>query len=122
MEQRVFFFVINVYSNIKCMTTEDMVERLIELAYAKYKKLSLGCPEHDKLMKKEPVEIEGTVFRGFREYACYRISEFIRKEIPEATVELVLDGMDSTITIEMDDRENQEINRKMYLLIKRWVE
>ena len=99
-----------------------MIERLIELSYHKYKKLSQGCEEYDKLNRKIPITIDNITFTGWREYVCYKVCEYIKSKIPEANLELVLDGNNSNILLEMSEEENQKLNNKMYVLIKEWVE
>lgn len=102
------------------MTTEDMIEKLIELCYPAYKKNSKDCIEARKLDRKEPVEIEGITFSCWREYICYKVCEYIKDKIPEADVELELNGNDSTISLSISDEEGQILNNKMYVLIKEW--
>lgn len=102
------------------MTTEDMIARIIELAYPAYKKNSKGCLEARKLDRKEPVEIDGYTFTCWYEYVCYKVCEYIKSKIPDAELELVLDGNDSTINVSLDDDEHRNLNMKMYALIKEW--
>lgn len=102
------------------MTTEDMITRLIELSYPAYKKNSRGCLEARKLDRKEPVEINGYTFSCWYEYVCYKVCEYIKSKIPEADLELVLDGNDSTINVGLSDDEHRTLNMKMYALIKEW--
>ena len=104
------------------MTTEDMIEQLIDLSYHKYKKISKGCKEYDLLNRKIPVVIDGIEFTGWREYVCYKVCEFIKSKIPEAELELELDGNDSIIALEMNDEEKQKLNNKLFVLIKEWIE
>ena len=104
------------------MTTEDMIERIIDLSYRKYKKISKGCKEYDLLNRKIPVVIDGIEFTGWREYVCYKVCEFIKNKIPEAELELELNGNDSIIALEMNDEEKQKLNNKLFVLIKEWIE
>ena len=104
------------------MTTEDMIEQLIDLSYHKYKKISKGCKEYDLLNRKIPVVIDGIEFTGWREYACYKVCEFIKSKIPEVKLELELDGNDSIIALEMNDEEKRKLNNKLFVLIKEWIE
>lgn len=104
------------------MTTEDMIEQLIELSYHKYKKISKGCKECDMLNKKIPVVIDGIEFTGWREYVCYKVCEFIKSKIPEIELELELDGNNSIIALEMNDDEKRKLNNKLFVLIKEWIE
>lgn len=102
------------------MNTVDMIEKLIELAYPAYKKNSRGCVEARKLDRKEPVEIDGYTFSCWREYVCYKVCEYIKLKIPDAEIELELDGNDTTISVALNDGDGQILNNKMYTLIKEW--
>lgn len=104
------------------MTTEDMIEQIIDLSYRKYKKISKGCKEYDLLNRKIPVVIDSIEFTGWREYVCYKVCEFIKSKIPEAELELELNGNDSIIALEMNDEEKQKLNNKLFVLIKEWIE
>lgn len=104
------------------MTTEDMIEKITDLSYRKYKKISKGCKEYDLLNRKIPVVIDGIEFTGWREYVCYKVCEFIKSKIPEAELELELNGNDSIIALEMNDEEKQKLNNKLFVLIKEWIE
>ena len=97
-----------------------MIEKLIELCYPAYKKNSKGCIEARKLDRKEPVVIDGVEFNCWREYICYKVCEYIKSKIPEAELDLELDGNDSTIHLSMTDEESRTLNNKMYVLIKEW--
>lgn len=102
------------------MTTEDLIEQLIDLSYHKYKKLSRGCKEYDMLNRKQPVVINDIEFSCWREYACYKVCEYIKSKIPEAELDLELNGNDSVITVEMSDEDKRTITTKLWNLIKGW--
>lgn len=102
------------------MTTEDMIEVFIEKGTFAYKKLNKNTKEGMKLYRHEKVEIEGQVFTCFREYAIYKMGEFLKENLPEAYVEVTLDGNDSTILLEVSDEEQQKVNTKMYSYLKEW--
>ena len=102
------------------MTTEDMIEKLIDLSYKAYKKNSKGCLEARKLDRKEPVEIDGYTFTCWYEYICYKVCEYIKLKIPDAEIDLELDGNGTTINLSLQDGDAQVLNNKMYLLIKEW--
>lgn len=102
------------------MTTEDMIEVFLEKGTWAYKKLNKNTKEGMKLYRHEKVEIEGQVFTCFREYATYKMSEFLKENLPEAYVEVTLNGNDSTILLEVSDEEQQKVNAKMYSYLKEW--
>lgn len=102
------------------MTTEDMIEVFIEKGTWAYKKLNKNTKEGMKLYRHEKVEIEGQVFTCFREYATYKMGEFLKETLHEAYVEVTLGGNDSTILLEVSDEEQQKVNTKMYSYLKEW--
>ena len=102
------------------MTTEDMIEVFIEKGTSAYKKLNKNTKEGMKLYRHEKVEIEGQLFTCFREYATYKMVEFLKENLPEAYVEVTLNGNDSTILLEVSDEEQQKVNAKMYSYLKEW--
>lgn len=101
------------------MTTEDMVEEFIELGVKAYKKNSGDCLEARRLSRHEPIMIDGYEFCYWREYTVYRMVEYISKVIPTAKVEVELDGNNSTIQIELDDSEQEKLNREMFLFLEK---
>ena len=101
------------------MTTEDLIEELISSGAKAYKKLNKNTPEGRKLDRHESVAIEGVEFTCWREYAVYKTAEYISEVIPPKQIEVTLDGNDSVLTVICDDAEQQEINRKLYLFLKK---
>ena len=59
------------------MTTEEMLEDLIQMSVKAYKKNSKGCSEWNKLNYHETVIIDGIPFNYWREYAVYKVSEWL---------------------------------------------
>ena len=100
------------------MTTEVLIEKIIEVSYPIYKKRSRGCIEALKLDRKEPVDIDGTVFTCWREYVCFKVAEYLKEKCPEADVILELDGNDTVIQIGINDSQQQSLNQKMYKFLK----
>jgi len=100
------------------MTTEQMIEEIIEAAYPLYKKNSRGCVEAYKLDRKEPVDIDGTVFSCWREYVCYKVAEYIKEKCPECSLILELDGNNTVIQLEIDDTQQQRLNVVMNKFLK----
>lgn len=100
------------------MTTEELIEKIIDVSYPIYKKHSRGSIEALKLDRKEEVIIDGITFTCWREYICYKVSEYLKEKCPEAHVELELDGNNSIIQIEVSDSQQQTLNQKMYKFLK----
>jgi len=101
------------------MTTEDMIEEFIQLAMKAYKKNSKGSVEARKLDRHESVMIQGQEFSYWREYVVYKMAEYIHKIIPDAKIEVLLDGNDSAIKIELNNFEQQKLNRQMHLFLQK---
>ena len=85
-----------------------------------YKKNSKGSPEAEKLYHHKPVVIQGQEFTCWREYATFKMAEHIREVLPDAGIEVTLDGENSTIQIEIDDEEQKKLNREMYNFLKEY--
>ena len=100
------------------MTTEDMIEAFIKAGVDAYKKLNKNSVEGRKLYRHEKVTIEGYEFTCWREYATYKMGEYIKDTLPDCNVEIVLDGNDSTLKIEVTDAEQEKLNRLMFLFLQ----
>ena len=100
------------------MTTEELIEKIIDISYPIYKRNSRGCVEALKLDRKEPVDIDGIIFSCWREYVCFKVAEYLKENCPEAHVILELDGNNTVIQIEVDDSQQQHLNQKMYNFLK----
>ena len=101
---------------------EKLIERLVDLSYRKYRKLGNNCNEGMKLTRKIPVEIDGIVFTGWKEYVCYKVSQYIREKIPDAEIELMLDGNDTVIALSVNENEESILYSKIKCLIEEWKE
>lgn len=95
------------------MSTEDLVEEFLDVGYKAYKKIMKGTVEYTKLSKHEPVTIEGREFNYLREYVIFELGAYITENLPEATVEVFLEGNNSSLKLTMNDSEQEEINQKM---------
>lgn len=99
-------------------TTEDFIEEIITKAISAYKKNSKGSLIARKLDRHEDVEIQGYIFNCWREYVCFKIGELIIDKVPTIKIEIELAGNETVIRLEMSDSEQQELNRKLHLLVK----
>lgn len=100
------------------MTTEELIEVFISEGVDAYKKNSGDCLEARKLNRHEPVIVDGHEFRYWREYAVYRMAEYIGEIIGDS-VEVELNGNDSTIKVELDDAQQKKLNREMFLFLRK---
>ncbi len=100
------------------MNTEELIEKLIDVMYPIYKRNSKGCIEAYKLDRKEPVDVDGITFSCWREYVCYKVSEYLKEKCPEADIKLELNGNDTQIFLEINDNEQQKLNQKIYTFLE----
>lgn len=100
------------------MTTEDMIETLLEVCMKAYKKRSEHSFIASKLYRHEPVEVEGITFSYWREYVVYKVAKYVKSEIPNANIELYLIQNDSYFTLELSDEEQKKFNSKIYNFLK----
>ncbi|MBR1818255.1 MAG: hypothetical protein IJ772_05330 [Bacilli bacterium] len=105
------------------MTSEDLIEKVIDVATDVYKKNSRGSPEARRLDRHEPITVDGYQFSYWREYASYKMCELICDTIPElekgTDIRLLLDGNDSTIEVTLTDHQQEKLNRNLYLLLEK---
>ena len=95
-----------------------MIEQVLDLATARYKKLSKGSPEYTRLNMHKEVVVDGISFHYWREYGVYKVCEYLKEKLPEADIECVLDGNDSNIVLSITDEEERTLNPKLNQLIK----
>lgn len=105
------------------MTTEEMIEKIIDGGVKAYKKNSKGCKEWDMLNRHETVTIDGVNFNYWREYGVYKTAEYIKDLVPDCQIEVVLDGNNSYVYLIIDDDEQKKINVTLYKFLKErdWV-
>lgn len=101
------------------MTTEDMIETVIEDGVRAYRKNYRNCPEGIRLQMHQPVERYGVTFTCWREYTVYKMAQYILEECPGIEAEVVLDGNNSSLQISLDDEQQKELNSKLYNFIKK---
>lgn len=100
------------------MTTSDLIEQFVQTGMKAYKKSSINTPEGMKLSRHEPVKIQDYIFSYWREYACFKVGEYIMEKIPEATVKIELKGNDSQIIVELTEAEQRKLNSLIYVFLK----
>lgn len=99
--------------------TENMIEEFISIGMKAYKKNSKGSIEARKLDRHESVIIQGQEFTCWREYTVFKMAEYICKVIPKSRVEVMLDGNNSSIKIELNEFEQEKLNRQMFLFLEK---
>ncbi len=102
------------------MTTGDLIDTFINEAVWSLKKLHRNQREGRMLDRHEPVEIDGYVYTTWREFAVHATAEYIKEILPDADVQVILDGNNSTIELSIDDEEQQKLNSSLYVFLKKW--
>lgn len=95
--------------------TEHLIETLIEQGVKAYKKNHRGRLFGRRLDRHEPVKVEGVEqeFRYWKEMAVYFAGEYIKEHLPQAIVNVHIDGNNSNLEIEIDDVEEESINKDL---------
>ena len=62
--------------------------------------------------------VDGVTFNYWREYAVYKVCEYLREKSPEAEIECNLCGNDSYISISISDEEQKQLNVVMNNFLK----
>lgn len=95
--------------------TEHLIETLIEQGVKAYKKKHRGRLFGRRLDRHEPVKVEGVEqeFRYWKEMAVYFAGEYIKEHLPQAIVNVHIDGNNSNLEIEIDDVEEESINKDL---------
>lgn len=102
------------------MTTEELVEDFIEAGVKVYKKNYKNCPEGIKIYRHEPVVLQGIEFNCWREYAVYKMGQYIQEVCPEIGIEIELDGNNSVIKLDIpSDEVQQKLNSVLYNFLKK---
>ena len=102
------------------MNTVQLIEKFIDAGVDAFKKNHRNSSQGRKLDRHEPVEIDGVEFRCWRELAVYGMAEWLRDELPDSDIEVVMDGNDSTLVVSMDDEQQRNVNGKMFAFLKRY--
>ena len=92
------------------MTTEEMINEIIDISVKAYKKRSKGSIEASMLDQHRDVIIDGITFNYWREYVVYKVCEYLKEKCPTAEVECNLCGNDSFISIRITDDEQKHLN------------
>jgi len=91
-----------------------MIERFIDEGVKAYKRNSGNCLEATALNRHEPIVKEGHEFRYWREWAVYKMGQYITEIIPGAKVDVWMDGNDSSLSVELNDDEQKKLNSEMF--------
>ena len=102
------------------MTTTDLVGTFVDEAIWALKKNHRHQREGRMLDRHEPVEIGGYTYAYWKEFAVHATAEHIKDILPDAEVQVVLDGNDSSIELEIDEDEQRTLNSSLYVFLKKW--
>lgn len=103
------------------MTTEEIIERYIDEGYNALKKhTAKRSSDIRKLIRHEPVIMNGVEYSCLKEFAVERVAEEIRKIIPDADIEVELDGNDSTLSVELTEDEKRKLTTEFYAFLEKY--
>ena len=94
-------------------TTEKLLELLKEAGYKAMKKLNKNTIEYDRLQRHIPTEIGGKMYNCFNDYVNDKMVEYLSDNNIEAFI-----NNNNQIELYLDDKEQLEINRKLYTFLK----
>ena len=94
-------------------TTEKLLELLKEAGYKAMKKLNKNTIEYDRLQRHIPTEIGGKMYNCFNDYVNDKMVEYLTDNNIEAFI-----NNNNQIELYLDDKEQLEINRKLYTFLK----
>ena len=94
-------------------TTEKLLEILKDAGYKAYKKVNKNTVEYSRLQMHLPTEIGGKTYTCFNDYVNYKVVEYLHDNNIEAFI-----NNNNQIELFLDDKQQLDINRKMYNLLK----
>ena len=94
-------------------TTEKLLSILKEAGYKAIKKLNKNTIEYDRLQMHLPTEIGGKMYNCWNDYVNDKMIEYLTDNNIEAFI-----NVDNQIELYLDDKEQLEINRKLYTFLK----
>lgn len=97
------------------LSTEDVIEDFIDTIQKFYKKNCKDKILFRKLNRHETVTIDDVEFTYWREFVCYKMCEYLKQIVPSAYVECNLDGNDSNIVIELDEKQGLRLEQVLQL-------
>lgn len=101
------------------MTTEDIIEDFIQKGIKAYKKLYRATPEGHKLDRHESIRIKDNEFSCWRELTVFKMGEYLNEDF-NIPVTVELDGNNSKLIIEIDDKQQQKLNNVLYCFLKQF--
>ena len=101
------------------MTTEELLEAFCNAGRHIFTtQTSKRSPEIRKLLRHEPVMIEGVEYSCLKELVVEKTAEHIRSVLPNAEIEVELSGNDSTVTVDLTDEEKRKLTSSLYVFLK----
>lgn len=100
------------------MSTEEMIENIIDVSVKAYKRNSRGSIEASMLDQHRDVVVDGITFNYWREYVVYKVCEYLKDKCPEAEVECNLKGNQSYIVVHLTDEQQKNLNVIMNKFLK----
>lgn len=76
-----------------------LLDDFIVLGVRAYKRLLRSKLIGRQLDRKEPVEVDGHIITGWSEYTVYRLAQWVQDAVPNADVQVSLDGINSALEV-----------------------
>lgn len=102
------------------MTTEEIIDAFMDAGKKAFKADEMLARECRKLDRHEPVILYGTEVRYWREALIIKTAEHIRKVLPESYIEVVLDGNNSQLHLELTDEEKRKLTTSIYSFLRKY--
>ena len=93
--------------------TEKLLSILKDAGYKSYKKVNKNTVEYSRLQMHLPTVIGGKTYNCFNDYVNDKVVEYLNDNNIEAFV-----NDDNQIELCLDNKEQLEINRKLYTFLK----
>lgn len=94
------------------MTTEEMIEVVIEDGVKAYRNNYRNTLTGRRLSRHEPVILEDIEFNYWREYAVYKTGKYLQEMCPTVLIDIGLDGNNSVLQVEFNTDEEEKIVTK----------
>lgn len=101
------------------MSSEEILERLLKKAYEAYKYcFRKYCPKVAKALdRKEEIELDGIKFTCWQEVTVTQVAKLIQEYCPNTDIEVILDGNNSTLNIELTEKDEEIIMSKLKYMV-----
>lgn len=100
------------------MTTEDLLKAFIDEGVRCYKKNYKNTTLFNALNRHQTVYYDGQEINYWRELSVYMTAKWIKGILPEANLEVNLEGNDSNIALELSEEEQRKLNSRLFVVLR----